>query len=1004
MKRLFTGTFVLAALLGLNTPAFAQALGTIAGAAKDASGGLLPGVSVEAASPALIEKVRTVVTDGSGQYRIVNLPPGVYTVTFSLASFSNVRREGVDVSIGITTQVNAEMKLGAVAETITVSGDAPVVDLQSTAQTTAANAKAFKELPTGGSWVNMAQLIPAINSAFFGTRDVGGLMGDQTGTQVSVHGGLAGDGVSMIDGMRIGNMYISSNLTNMSLSPLIYDEVNISFSGQTPESGSNGVLMNAIPKSGGNSFQGSFLVNGSAPSLQGDNVTDRLRSRGVQNTTNTLKKLYDLNGAIGGPVKKDTLWFYYTSRYFTNEYYMAGQFYPVNPAAAARVDDLTRQAFAGTWTADNNIRLTWAPTLKQKISGWYAYQRKDDSHWLQQILFMSPEAAQLVKWPTQLSTIKWTYAATNKVLFEVGFAPGASPDTIVQPQENIAGIPIFELGGTNAAGVSYRQVFAYRSAWFNNFDDHLPSQSYTASMNYVTGSHNVKVGMSLQHGSFTRNDSNTSINDRYYTYLAGSPLLVTIQSPLAGWTSRLNYNLGTYVQDTWTLRRLTLAGGVRVDLQNESNDAFTAKPGPWLPNRNTFYAEMPDVPNWKDVNPRFGATYDLLGNGKTAIKGSFSRGVQQDSIGIAQAVNPGNPNVSVSSVSRVWIDQNDNGTPDCDLTNPNPQFAPDLCLGWLNANFGSAAPQTTYDPAILNGWGVRPYNWEFSAGVQQELLPRMSLSASYFRRILGNFQVTDNTLVTAADYTPYSVQVPVDSRLPNSGQVISAGLFDVNPNKVGQIKNVITDASHFGTQIEHWDGVDVNLVGRYSRLFFSGGLATGRRLTDDCEVRAKLPEVGFTGGFAPAAIPFCHTSEPLQTSVKGTVSYNLPWYGIRLSGTLQSVPGPVVAANNVYACAPTGACAGVIGLGRPLSGGTQTVNLVQPNSLYGDRLNQVDLRITKIVRFGRKGSVDLDVDIYNAFNSDAILSQQDAYALATWQNATSVIQPRFVKFQVRYDF
>ena len=123
-----------------------------------------------------------------------------------------------------------------------------------------ADARAFKEIPTGGSWVNMAQLVPAINSAFFGNRDVGGLQGDQTGTQVSVHGGLAGDGVSMIDGMRIGNMYLSSNLTNMSLSPLLYDEVNISFSGQIAESGTNGVLMNAIPKSGGNTFRGSFLV------------------------------------------------------------------------------------------------------------------------------------------------------------------------------------------------------------------------------------------------------------------------------------------------------------------------------------------------------------------------------------------------------------------------------------------------------------------------------------------------------------------------------------------------------------------------------------------------------------------------------------------------------------------------------------------------------------------------------------------------------------------------
>ncbi len=306
-------------LLGIPSAVHAQALGTIAGVVKDASDAVLPGVVVEASSPALIEKTRAVTTDGRGQFTIVNLPPGAYNVTFSLTGFAPVNRQGIDVSIGVTASLNIAMRLGNVAETITVSGETPMVDLKSTAQTTSANAKAFKELPTGGSWVNMAQLIPAVNSAFFGARDVGGLLGDQTGTQVSVHGGLPGDGVSMIDGMRIGNMYLSSNLTNMSLSPLLYDEVNISFSGQNAESGSNGVLMNAISKSGGNSFRGSFLINGAWPALQGSNVTSRLNSRGVQNVSNSLKKLYDINGAVGGPIKKDKVWFYFTSRYFTND-------------------------------------------------------------------------------------------------------------------------------------------------------------------------------------------------------------------------------------------------------------------------------------------------------------------------------------------------------------------------------------------------------------------------------------------------------------------------------------------------------------------------------------------------------------------------------------------------------------------------------------------------------------------------------------------------------------
>src|SRR5436190_5871413 len=224
MNRLLRGIVFLAALLSISAPAFAQELGTIGGSAKDVSGAFLPGVTVEAASPALIEKVRSVVTDGSGQYRIINLPPGTYSVTFSLTGFSNVRREGVEVSIGVTAQVNAELKVGAVAETITVTGEAPVVDVQSAAQTRAVTAQAFKELPSGGSWIQMAALVPAVRA---GNTDVGGVLGDQTGAQVSAHGSLSGDGVSMIDGMRIGNMYIASNLTNMSLSPLLFDQVDI---------------------------------------------------------------------------------------------------------------------------------------------------------------------------------------------------------------------------------------------------------------------------------------------------------------------------------------------------------------------------------------------------------------------------------------------------------------------------------------------------------------------------------------------------------------------------------------------------------------------------------------------------------------------------------------------------------------------------------------------------------------------------------------------------------
>jgi hypothetical protein len=273
----------------------AQTLGTIAGSAKDPSGGVVPGVAVEVSSPALIEKIRTATTDSTGLYRIVNLPPGTYTVTFTLTGFQTSRREGVQVSPGFTATIDADMRIGNVSETATVTAESPMVDVQSAAQRRSVTDTQFKELPSGGSWIQMAALTSAVHAS---NQDVGGVLGDQTGAQVSAHGSREGDGVSMVDGLRIGNMYLSSNLTNMSLSPLLFDQVDVQLSGQSAETGTNGVIMNAVPKAGGNRFSGTALINGTWPAMQGDNLTDLLKGLGATSSTE-LKTLYDINGALG---------------------------------------------------------------------------------------------------------------------------------------------------------------------------------------------------------------------------------------------------------------------------------------------------------------------------------------------------------------------------------------------------------------------------------------------------------------------------------------------------------------------------------------------------------------------------------------------------------------------------------------------------------------------------------------------------------------------------------
>jgi len=293
--RAWFGVFATLLALSLPSAAGAQVQGTVAGNVKDASGAVLPGVTVEVSSPALIEKVRSAVTDGSGQYRIVNLPPGTYSVSFSLPGFSTVKRDALDVSVNFTSTVDAEMKVGSVEETITVTGESPMVDIQSATLTRTATSQAFKEIPSSGSWTSMAALMSAVRTS---STDVGGVLGDPTGATISAHGSRDQDAVSLFDGMRIGNMYQSSNNTNMSLSPLLFEQVDIQMSGQMGETGTNGVILNAIPRSGGNRFSGSALANGSWPALQGSNLTDRLKARGLTGATTTLKKLQDYNGAV----------------------------------------------------------------------------------------------------------------------------------------------------------------------------------------------------------------------------------------------------------------------------------------------------------------------------------------------------------------------------------------------------------------------------------------------------------------------------------------------------------------------------------------------------------------------------------------------------------------------------------------------------------------------------------------------------------------------------------
>ena len=327
-----------------------------------------------------------------------------------------------------------------------------------------------------------------------------------------------------------------------------------------------------------------------------------------------------------------------------------------------------------------------------------------------------------------------------------------------------------------------------------------------------------------------------------------------------------------------------------------------------------------------------------------------------------------------------------------------------------------------FDPGVINGWGKRTYNWEMGVSVQQEVLPRVGVTVGYFRRWFGNFYTADNRLTTKEDYTPFSIPIPADSRLPGGGGGTVSGLYNLVPNKVGQDDMYQRRSSEFGEMKENWQGVDVSVNARLrTGLTVQGGTSTGRRLRDNCAVRAALPETyswdntaavqttrvtTTAGSTATSGLQnySCHVVEPFQTSFRGLSTYTVPKVDVQASLTWRSDPGDELRADYVVTSAVARPS-----LGRDLSAGNVTVNLVPRGTLYGSRVNNVDIRLAKILRFGQYRT-QFGMDVYNLLNNDAVTAYNNGYTAPTagrpsvWLTPTAILPARYVRLNMQIDF
>jgi hypothetical protein len=969
---------------------FAQ-FGAIAGVVRDESGAVLPGVTVEASSPALIEKTRTAISDSAGQYNVEQLRPGVYTVTFSLTGFNSVRREGIEISAGFTAPVNASLKVGAVQETITVSGQSPVVDVQNISQQKTLVKEVLDALPTARSFATLGATLPSVIP---NQRDVGGSLGER-GNVLSVHGANAFDMTIQLDGIPLGGINAGgggSAYGTFSLNDAAAQEISFETGAISIESASGGVRVNVIPRQGGNAFSGSLFGNFATREMSRSNFTADLQARGAKAPAG-FDRLWDESATFGGPIRRDRLWFFYAHRYRGNALIGTDSFYAKDPLAVVYNPDTSRPLQGGGWDMDNQLRLTAQLTQRNKVSAVYDRANKCNCPVTDPLPTITPEASNRLIYPRiYMASVSWQSTISSKLLWDSAVSYNRQ-DWANEPL-TIDSITATEPVSVLEATTGRRLRAPATRGFTHNGQSHL-----RGVLSYVTGSHAAKVGITWHTG--TRDIDTSPLSDSWsYTVFNAVPQSVTLTAAPYQTLYRLNADMGVFAQDKWTLRRLTMTGAIRFDYLNSEVPPQSAPAGRWIGARS--FDAINDVPNWKDISPRLGVSYDLFGNGKTAIKATFSRYVSQQVFGFPDSINPFG--AGVNSATRTWNDFNQDFIPRGDPLNPLPNGE---FLGTINPAFGKSIITTRYDPAVSQGWGKRPYNWEYSASVQHELLPRVSMEVGYYRRTFGNFTVTDNLDVTPADFDQFCFTAPTDLRLGDVSGSQVCGIYDISREKAGIANNqIIRFASNYPGEISQtYDGFDLSMNARPGRgLFLQAGLNVGRTVLTNC---ALVDD--------PTALRFCEVNPGFKGAYRVSGAYTFPW-NLQVSGVFQSSPadpfttiaGPPRPWGQVnplanYQVRNADAAAS---LGRPIAtpGGVITVPLIDPSSYtdFYERVNQVDLRLTKGMRIGRY-RLEAMVDYYNLLNSSTVLGFVTTYG-PSWYQPSTVLQSGFLKLGGRLTF
>jgi hypothetical protein len=979
----------------------ASAQASLAGVVRDSTGAVLPGVAVLATSPVLIERSRTYVTDDHGRYRIEDLRPGIYSVTFTLAGFIKVSHDGLEVSGSGVITLNATLSVG-VEDTITITPETPIVEPQSTIRQTTLVSETLRAIPSARSYGGLVVAIPGVQT------DTNNVITGPYLAQFPVHGGRPTEARLHVDGLNVGLPPAGNQPSTYVVDIGSATEVNVVTSGGLGENETGGLVMNVVPNTGGNNPSGQVYFSGFSEGMQADNWRPEL---GIAEPV-PLRKVYDFTLSVGGPIVRDRLWYFAGGTTKGQTRNTVNLYYNLNagdPNAWSYAPDLNRPAYSDRTWEGINLRLTWQVTSRNKLgvfwdeqaicrtctgttafSGVASPTTSPEADGIGDIL---PQRVQQMTWSSPLTTHLLLDGGVGTSMFQWGNAERRGNPTrdLIRVTESQA-LPLGN--GVSISNLTYRSQ--------NYSENSTAALTWRAGILRVTGAHSVKVGYE---GGWWKGNIHNYVNAQglSYRFRNGVPDQFTMTISPFEFLNRAQQT-SFFVQDQWTRGRLTLAGAARYDRVWSWFPEQRIGPTRFLSEAIVFPA-MKGVDAYSDITPRMGLAYDLLGTGQTVVRVSLGKYLEGASSSMFGNFNPVRLLTGGSSASRSWNDNNRDFVIDCAPLNPAAQgpsaavFAIDTCGPLGNTNFGTTHQTARVDPDLLRGWGVRGSDWALGISVQQQLLRRASVEVAYHRRWFSGFTVTDNLALDAGDFDRFSVVAPADPLLPGGGGYVIENLYD--PRSVG-VNNLVTLSSKYGNQYRYFNGVDVTFNVRAMRgVTFQGGLSTGESVLDTCEIRNALPEI------APLD-PYCHTETGFLTQFRGLAVYTIPGVDLLVSTMYQDKPGSPGLDGSLAATWTAPGTAFLPSLGRPLTSGSQTltVNLIRPWTLYGDRIRQLDLGLKRRLRFASIQTT-LGCDLYNLLNSNVTLTynntftqgvlQPDGSRRTMWLTPTEIMNPRIAR-------